>query len=185
MIQIIIGFSSGNDFHSKNTNSWYIYCFSKLRQIELNKMKDIYEKLKGEQSKKPKTDVTLNKHILWDFSHRLINLRINGGLLLIVTTANRYETEDHFYSFLKAASGSSSSFVNLCIDVSRSASVFNSFTGNHCKLWAVAIVILITIFYLIFIFINCLVLFVGWLVCFLLWYLRADFYWKYKRRKLL
>lgn len=64
MIQIIIGFSSGNDFHSKNTNSWYIYCFSKLRQIELNKMKDIYEKLKGEQSKKPKTDVTLNKHIL-------------------------------------------------------------------------------------------------------------------------
>lgn len=63
-MQVIIGFSTGNDLHSTNTNPWYIYYFTKLSQIEPNEMKDIYDKLKGEKSKKTKTDVISNKHIL-------------------------------------------------------------------------------------------------------------------------
>lgn len=48
---------------------------------------------------------------------------MSDAVLLMLTTANRYETEDHFYLFLTAASGSLAGFVNLCIDISSNASV--------------------------------------------------------------
>lgn len=60
MVKIIRGLSSGNGIHSADTNPWYIYSLSKLRQTQQNEMKDLYDKLKGGQGKKPKTDVTLN-----------------------------------------------------------------------------------------------------------------------------
>ena len=39
------------------------------KHSQQNEIEDIYEKLKGGRSKKPKTDVTLNKCIWWESSH--------------------------------------------------------------------------------------------------------------------